>query len=75
MLVRESIFSANKLAPEVFSGTGYDESVDYWSIGVILYIMLCGYPPFDDEGNDKSEQKLEFPSPHWDGISKEGILR
>lgn len=49
------------IAPEILFGNGYTESVDFWSVGVILYIMylikyinrLCGFPPFYDEDNEK----------------------
>lgn len=62
------------VAPEILSGKGYDLSVDYWSVGVILYVMLCGYPPFYEESNEKLFEKIkkadfEFASPHWDDIS------
>ena len=65
------------VAPEVLLEQGYDFRVDYWSIGIILYILLCGFPPFFDEDNDKLFElivkgKFDFPSPYWDEISDYG---
>jgi calcium/calmodulin-dependent protein kinase I len=62
------------LAPEICSGAGYGKEVDYWSIGVVIYIMLCGFPPFHDDNNSKLFHKImtgdyDFPSPEFDNVS------
>ncbi|KAL5267775.1 hypothetical protein ACHWQZ_G004727 [Mnemiopsis leidyi] len=63
------------VAPEVLMGKHYGKEVDCWSIGVIAYILLCGYPPFYDE-NDATlfaqimRGEYEFDSPYWDEISQ-----
>ncbi|TMW60415.1 hypothetical protein Poli38472_000457 [Pythium oligandrum] len=66
------------VAPEVLKGEGYDSKVDLWSLGVVVYIMLCGFPPFseDESGLESVYRKicsgvLEFPHPYWTNISDE----
>ncbi|XP_009982224.1 PREDICTED: calcium/calmodulin-dependent protein kinase type 1-like, partial [Tauraco erythrolophus] len=61
-------------APEVLAQKPYSKAVDCWSIGVIAYILLCGYPPFYDENDAKLFEQIlraeyEFDSPYWDDIS------
>ncbi|XP_022081209.1 calcium/calmodulin-dependent protein kinase type 1-like [Acanthaster planci] len=62
------------VAPEVLRQKPYGKAVDVWSIGVITYILLCGYPPFYDESDAVLFQQImnghyEFDSPYWDEIS------
>jgi calcium-dependent protein kinase len=65
----------NYVSPEVLAGS-YKIDCDMWSVGCLLYILICGYPPF--EGDDDYELcqnilkgRVEFDGEEWDNISKE----
>uniref|UniRef100_A0A3P9LTU5 Calcium/calmodulin-dependent protein kinase IGa n=1 Tax=Oryzias latipes TaxID=8090 RepID=A0A3P9LTU5_ORYLA len=63
------------VAPEVLAQKPYSKAVDCWSIGVIAYILLCGYPPFFEENETRLFSKImraeyAFHSPFWDDISE-----
>ncbi|XP_064161671.1 calcium/calmodulin-dependent protein kinase type 1D-like isoform X1 [Anguilla rostrata] len=63
------------VAPEVLAQKPYGKAVDCWSIGVITYILLCGYPPFYEDTEAELFSKImkaqyEFDSPFWDNISQ-----
>lgn len=76
-LMKTACGTPGYVAPEILKNQGYDSgAVDVWSAGVILYILLCGFPPFyEEELPALFEQILharyDFPSPWWDAISKE----
>nr|XP_010944567.1 PREDICTED: serine/threonine-protein kinase DCLK3-like [Camelus bactrianus] len=64
------------VAPEILSEKGYGLEVDMWAAGVILYILLCGFPPFRSPERDQDELfniiqlgRFEFLAPYWDNIS------
>jgi len=50
--------SPEYLAPEVFLGTGYDRTVDWWALGTLLYEMLSGLPPFFSEDADEMNERI-----------------
>ena len=62
------------ISPEIIKGN-YDEKCDIWACGVILFILLCGYPPFSGS-NDKevyniiTQVKYDFNQPTWKNVSK-----
>ncbi|KAK5899511.1 calcium/calmodulin-dependent protein kinase type II delta 2 chain isoform X2 [Pseudochaenichthys georgianus] len=62
------------LSPEVLRKDPYGKPVDMWACGVILYILLVGYPPFWDEDQHRLYQQIkagayDFPSPEWDTVT------
>ena len=81
-LLTEKVGTAYYISPEVIKGK-YDEKCDIWSAGVILYILICGYPCFNGEDDREimiaiQKGKIRFPSPEWDDVSddvKNLILR
>jgi len=66
------------VSPEMLNETGYDYKVDVWSMGVICFILLCGYPPFTSENESNQDElfdailagDLQFAPPYWSKISQ-----
>ncbi|XP_071808749.1 calcium/calmodulin-dependent protein kinase type II delta chain-like isoform X2 [Asterias amurensis] len=64
------------LSPEVLKKDPYGRAVDIWACGVILYILLVGYPPFWDEDQHRLYSQIkagsyDYPSPEWDTVTTE----
>ena len=60
-LANSTVGTPDYIAPEVFGQGGYNENVDWWSVGVILFEMLVGYPPFFSDDPSITCQKII----HW----------
>ncbi|XP_065887189.1 calcium/calmodulin-dependent protein kinase type II subunit alpha-like [Dysidea avara] len=64
------------LSPEVLEKDPYCHPVDVWGCGVVLYILLAGYPPFWDDVQERMYKQIkaaryDFPSPEWDSVTSE----
>lgn len=75
------MLTTSDVAPEILESSNhrrYTRAVDVWSLGVVLYICLCGFPPFSDELYSPenpytlSQQikmgRFDYPSPYWDSV-------
>lgn len=75
-MLHASCGTPSYIAPEILKGKEYGKEVDVWSAGVILYILICGFPPFyaDDDVALFRNIKLgefEYTEPYWDDASEE----
>ena len=66
------------IAPEVLRRRGYDRSCDLWSIGVVTYILLCGYPPFNGATDRRTYEsilrgKYAFHPEDWRNVSVDAM--
>merc|ERR1719354_721029 len=67
------------LAPEIIQSKGYGRAVDWWSLGILIYEMIAGHPPFYDDDHFKLYEKilackLRFPA-HFDPLAKDLVKR
>lgn len=74
MMLSTACGTPGYVAPEILEAKPYTKAVDLWSCGVIMYILLCGYPPFYNESEavlfeNIMSGKFEFHKPYWDNIS------
>ncbi|XP_055075005.2 serine/threonine-protein kinase DCLK3 [Misgurnus anguillicaudatus] len=81
MVITEPVFTVcgtpTYVAPEILAETGYGVEVDIWAMGVILFVLLSGFPPFRSPERNQEElfcliQKgdVHFLSPYWDNVSE-----
>lgn len=75
-LVHQTCGTSGYMSPELLLGDGYSFGVDVWALGVILYIILCGYPPFYGDDEEHCKQNVlsgtfYFHDEYWSNVSSE----
>lgn len=74
MMMKTACGTPGYVAPEILESKAYNSKVDMWSLGVILYILLCGFPPFYDDNNAKlfaqiKSGRFSYPKEYWKNVS------
>jgi serum/glucocorticoid-regulated kinase 2 len=54
-------------------GSGHDHTLDWWCLGIFLYEMLVGIPPFYDRNQDKMLERIQKGKIYWPTLEKHGI--
>ena len=58
------------MAPEIMTRKSYTSAVDMWALGVVTYILLCGYMPFDETHGKSTRWKTDYPKEEWGRVSR-----
>lgn len=72
-LMNEIVGSPYYQAPEILEGNSYSKMVDMWSIGILLYIMLLGHPPFDANDKENLEEHILYDKIDFSGIENKDL--
>merc|ERR1712137_1470523 len=78
VLMQTACGTPGYVAPEILQAKGYGKEVDLWSVGVITYILMCGFPPFYNDNvpllfESIMKADFDYPSEYWDHISGDAI--
>lgn len=74
--IKELVGSQDYIAPEILKQIGYDNKVDIWSLGIVMYILVTGETPFSENSTlllfeSIKSKKIEYSEEIWSKLSKE----
>jgi len=78
VLMQTACGTPGYVAPEILQARGYGKEVDMWSVGVITYILICGFPPFYNENvpllfESIMKADFDYPAEYWDDVSDDCV--